>query len=105
MPVDRSSQGLDQVMLEKNAKLPTSSKSAKARQTSEPAGVPLPTISTAAKNAVLGVRNDLSDLGGTIIGGFQELTGLKLKKKPGYDDVLPFIPSLSPGTAFLFYQI
>ena len=104
MPVDRSSQGLAQVMLEKNSKVPTkiaSSKSAKARQTSEPAGIPLPTLSTAAKNAVLGVRNDLSNLGGTIIGGFQELTGLKLKKKPGYDDVLPFIPSLAPGKPFL----
>ena len=97
MPVDRSSQGVAQIMLEKNSKVPTSIKSAKSRQTSEPAGIPLPTLSTAAKNAVLGVRNDLSNLRGTIIGGFQELTGLKLKKKPGYDDVLPFIPSLAPG--------
>ena len=89
MPVDRSSQGLAQVMLEKNAKV-SPVKSAKARQTSEPAGIPIsPTL------IVKGVRNDLSNLGGALIGGFSEVTGLKLKKKPGFD--LPILASLNLG--------
>ena len=89
MPVDRSSQGLAQVMLEKNAKV-SPVKSAKARQTSEPAGIPIsPTL------IVKGVRNDLSNLGGALIGGFSEVTGLKLKKNPGFD--LPILASLNLG--------
>lgn len=92
MPVDRSSQGAVEAMLGKNSK---TSKSAKARQTSEPAGIPLPTISSEAKQAVLGVRKDLSNLGGTILGGFSELTGIKLNKKPGFG--IPFLPSINAG--------
>ena len=89
MPVDRSSQGLAQVMSEKNAKV-SPVKSAKARQTSEPAGIPIsPTL------IVKGVRNDLSNLGGALIGGFSEVTGLKLKEKPGFD--LPILASLNLG--------
>ena len=93
MPVDRSSQGLAQVMSEKNGKVVPVTNVASAKQSSEPAGIPLPTLSSAAKNVVLGIRNDLSNLGGTVIGGFQGLTGLKLKKKPG----LPGLDSLIPG--------
>ena len=96
MPVDRSSQGLAQVMSEKNGKAVPATNIAKSSQSSEPAGIPLPTLSSAAKNVVLGVRNDLSNLGGTIIGGFSELTGLKLKKKPS----LPVFDSLVSGKCF-----
>ena len=96
MPVDRSSQGLAQVMSEKNGKVVPVTNVASAKQSSEPAGIPLPTLSSAAKNVVLGIRNDLSNLGGTVIGGFQGLTGLKLKKKPG----LPVLDSLIPGLCF-----
>ena len=93
MPVDRSSQGLAQVMLEKNAKV-SPVKSAKARQTSEPAGIPIsPTL------IVKGVRNDLSSLGGALIGGFSEVTGLKLKKNPGFD--LPILASLNLGMSHI----
>lgn len=90
MPVDRSSQGLAQVMSEKNGKVVLATNTADSKQSSEPAGIPLPTLSSAAKNVVLGIRNDLSNLGGTLIGGFSEVTGLKLKKKPG----LPVLDSL-----------
>ena len=93
MPVDRSSQGLAQVMLEKNAKV-SPVKSAKARQSSEPAGIPItPTL------IVKGVRNDLSNLGGALIGGFSEVTGLKLKKNPGFD--LPILASLNLGMSHM----
>ena len=92
MPVDRSSQGLAQVMSEKNGKVVLAN-TADSKQSSEPAGIPLPTLSSAAKNVVLGIRNDLSNLGGTLIGGFSEVTGLKLKKKPG----LPVLDSLVSG--------
>jgi len=96
MPVDRSSQGVGQVMLDRNS---NTSKSQKARQSSEPAGIPLPAISLEAKQAVLGVRKDLSNLGGSILGGFAELTGLKLKQKPGFD--IPFLPDIYLGSKSL----
>ena len=96
MPVDRSSQGLAQVTSEKNGKVVPATNIAKSSQSSEPAGIPLPTLSSAAKNVVLGVRNDLSNLGGTLIGGFSELTGLKLKKKPG----LSVFDSFGSGMCF-----
>merc|ERR1712088_1032021 len=95
MPVDRSSQGLAQIMSEKNGKVVLAANTADSKQSSEPAGIPLPTLSSAAKNVVLGIRNDLSNLGGTLIGGFSEVTGLKLKKKPGFD--LPILASLNLG--------
>ena len=93
MPVDRSSQGLAQIMSEENGKVALATNTADSKQSSEPAGIPLPTLSSAAKNVVLGIRNDLSNLGGTLIGGFSEVTGLKLKKKPG----LPVLDSLVSG--------
>lgn len=95
MPVDRSL-GPQGPQLQKRTKI-TPSNSGKSRQTPvEPAGIPIPTLSSSAKEAVTNVRNELSSLGGSIIGGFTDLTGLKLKDKPGFD--LPFIPStLQPG--------
>ena len=55
-----------------------------------------PTIPGAVANmaseggdALHNMRNELSNLGGHIIGGFTDLTGLKLKEKPGFHLELP----------------
>ena len=88
IPVDRASQAQ---FLHKRAKI-SPSNYAQSRQTPvEPSGAPIPTLSSSAKKAVTNVRNELSNLGGSIIGGFTGLTGLKLKDYPGFD-----LPSIAP---------
>ena len=105
MPVDRTL-GPHGPLIQKRSKFIPS----KSRQASvEPAGIPIPTLSSTAKDAVNNVRNELSSLGGSIIGGFADLTGLKLKDKPGFElpslPDYPGIPSLCVTTLALYVHV
>ena len=99
VPVDRSSQAQN---IQKLQKLYQSG-ALRSRQSAHEPTIPLnlPTLSpeahaaAAAANEVSGnvlyeMRDGLSDFGGQLIEGFTDLTGLKLKEKPGFD--LPMLP-------------
>ena len=94
-PVDRSSQ-VQVIPIDPTTQPQTDS--LKERQTFQEFQEQLqePTIPGAVTNMVSAsgdvlhsMRNELSNLGGHIIGGFTDLTGLKLKEKPGFHLELP----------------
>ena len=93
-PVDRSSQ----VQVGEYPTSQPQTDSLKARQTFQEFQEQLqePTIPGAVANmasasgdVLHNMRNELSNLGGHIVGGFTDLTGLKLKEKPGFHLELP----------------